>query len=790
MQALKLTVVFILVGLTSFAQTSQNKVVSTATTSQTFSVTTLEGVYHFATFNDNIIETVFVPTDETIDSASHAVILSRNNQPFSIKENANSIQLTHHNAQIFIQKSPLKIDCYYESKLIISDVQAIKNESSRSLNITIEPSEKLYGGGARALGMNRRGNKLALYNKAHYGYEYRSEQMNFCMPLVLSSKKYILHFDNSYTGSLDLAATKSNTISFEPTGGPLRFQLVMGEDWAHLLASYTALTGTQPLPPRWAFGNFASRFGYHSQAETERIVAGFKKDSIPLDAVILDLYWFGKEIQGTLGNLGFYNDSFPEPEKMMRDFLNVGVKTVLITEPFILTTSKRWEEAKSFLAKDALGNPFTYDFYFGNTGLIDIYDPASREWFWGIYKNLKNQGMSGIWGDLGEPEVHPENLIHSVGKANKVHNIYGHDWARMIQSNYATTFPNERPFILMRAGYSGSQRFGMIPWSGDVNRSWGGLAAQPEIALQMGMQGMAYMHSDLGGFAGDYNDEELYIRWLQYGVFQPIFRPHSQEQVASEAIFKTPETKRIVKNAIELRYQLLPYNYSIAFENQQTGMPLMRPLFFEDNKETLLSVSSSYFWGPSLLVSPVLEKGKTIQNIYFPGNTLWFDFYSSTSFQGGDSTVVELNKENIPTFVKGGAFIPMTEKIQCTESLRSDELIIHYYFDPSVCCSSFDVYEDDGKQADAYNEGKYSVLHLSQRTKRNKLTVTLTAENGQNTAFEGKTVTLVVHGVKKSPKKCTQRNAQIIDRQHDSSRKTMQITIKTTNKIENIQMKW
>jgi alpha-glucosidase (family GH31 glycosyl hydrolase) len=451
MQALKLSLVFLFIGLYSLAQTKQNNFISSESTTETFSIKTDQGVYHFASLKANIIETVFVPTEESLDSLSHAVILDRNKQPFTVQENANSLQLTHHDVKINIQKSPLKIDYYFEGQLIISDVQAIKNETTRSLNITIDTSEKLYGGGARALGMNRRGNKLALYNKAHYGYEYRSEQMNFCMPLVISSKKYLLHFDNSYTGSLDLAATTSNTISFEPTGGPLRFQLVMGEDWSQLLASYTALTGTQPLPPRWAFGNFASRFGYHSQAEVTTVVNTFKKDSIPLDAVILDLYWFGKEIQGTLGNLAFYSDSFPEPEKMMRDFSNIGVKTVLITEPFILTTSKRWNEAKSFLAKDALGNPFTYDFYFGNTGLIDVYNPASRDWFWGIYKGLKKQGMCGIWGDLGEPEVHPENLIHSVGKANKVHNIYGHDWARMIQTGYSNEYPTERPFILMRA---------------------------------------------------------------------------------------------------------------------------------------------------------------------------------------------------------------------------------------------------------------------------------------------------------------------------------------------------
>ena len=138
-------------------------------------------------------------------------------------------------------------------------------------------------------------------------------------------------------------------------------------------------------------------------------------------------------------------------------------------------------------------------------------------------------------------------MQHATGSADEVHNIYGHDWARLIFEGYQKEYPNERPFILMRAGYSGSQRFGMVPWSGDVNRTWGGLQSQPEIALQMGMQGLGYMHSDLGGFAGANVDDELYTRWLQYGVFQPIFRPHAQEEVPSEPVFRSEKTKQLAK---------------------------------------------------------------------------------------------------------------------------------------------------------------------------------------------------------------------------------------------------
>lgn len=145
---------------------------------------------------------------------------------------------------------------------------------------------------------------------------------------------------------------------------------------------------------------------------------------------------------------------------MINDFKDQGIKTILITEPFVLTTSKKWDDAvkRGVLGKDMKGNPFQYDFYFGNTGIIDIYDPKGKEWFWDIYATYtRDYGVAGWWGDLGEPEVHPSELQHATGSADEVHNIYGHDWARLVQEGYQRDFPDQRPFILMRAGYSGSQ---------------------------------------------------------------------------------------------------------------------------------------------------------------------------------------------------------------------------------------------------------------------------------------------------------------------------------------------
>jgi oligosaccharide 4-alpha-D-glucosyltransferase len=636
---------FSLLIFNSFSQNPNRKYISHEITPTGIEIQVNDGKYYISYYSEKIVETTFVPQGEIYQKESHAIEMKNsltklgvNNQ--DTKLSIKAFKTVFHNSfpslklnnsfVLEIDKAPFKITYLFNGDLITSEKSGYsKTDELESLEFNLTEKEVLYGGGARALGMNRRGNRLQLYNRAHYGYENRSELMNFTIPIVISSNKYMIHFDNASTGYLDLDSKKDNTLKYETTSGRKTYQIIAGDTWEELISNYTELTGRQPLPPRWALGNFSSRFGYHSQAEVMKTIAAFKRDSIPVDAIILDLYWFGKEIQGTMGNLEFYKDSFPDPQKMIHDLKAQGVKTVLITEPFILTTSSKWNEAveKKILATDNLGNPFKYDFYFGNTGLIDIYKPSANLWFWDVYKNLKNMGVAGFWGDLGEPEVHPEALIHNYGKANEVHNIYGHDWARLISDGYKRDFPTERPFILMRAGYSGSQKFGMIPWSGDVNKTWGGLRPQTEISLQMGMQGMAYMHSDLGGFAGNNDEPELYVRWLQYGVFNPIFRPHAQEDVASEPVFKDANTKRLAKKAIELRYQLLPYNYSLAYENSTKGLPLMRPMFFEEeNNEKLWTMEDQYFWGHNLLIAPVFEKGQQSREVYLPKKILGLTF--------------------------------------------------------------------------------------------------------------------------------------------------------------------
>ena len=748
---------FILITGTITAQTTGRDYTGYKDLGNSIELNVSDGQYLIEPMNEKIIHVTFRPVGKKLKNFCYAVDM----KPVSIKreiiETDEKLTIDTEGIDLLITKKPFNISYYYDDKLLVSENDGYQeSDTSWMLNFRITNNEVLYGGGARALGMNRRGYRLKMYNKAHYGYETHSELMNYTLPMILSSNRYAILFDNAGLGYLDLDSKKNNTVAYETFSGTPDYHVIAGDDWSDVINQYTLLTGRQPLPPRWAFGNFSSRFGYHSQKETENTVNKFFDDDIPLDAVIIDIYWFGKEIQGSMGNFEWYTDSFPSPQKMMERFAKKGVKTVLVSEPFILTTSTKWKEAvnQRVLGLNSQGNPYAYDFYFGNTGLIDLYKPEARQWFWNIYKGLTQQGVAGWWGDLGEPEVHPADMVHAIGTANEIHNAYGHEWAKLIYEGYQKDFPSIRPFILMRAGYAGSQRYGIIPWSGDVSRSWGGLVPQPEISLQMGMQGIAYMHSDLGGFAGgDKIDDELYIRWLQYGVFQPVFRPHAQEHIPAEPVFQAERTKILAREAVKLRYKLLPYLYTMAFENSKTGYPLMTPLFFhETDNPTLLTYDDAYMWGNALLVAPVKKPGEQYQDVYLPKGNTWVDFFTGQAYAGGKKITVPLSLNNIPVFVKGGSFIPMSVHTESTASYSINSFELHYYADPMTRKSTYSLYNDDGETPDAYTKGSYEIMTFTADHSEDYVKINLIKQTTYSEYAKTKNVVkLMVHNLKVRP---------------------------------------
>ncbi|MDT0581687.1 TIM-barrel domain-containing protein [Brumicola blandensis] len=677
-----------------------------------------------------------------------------------LSQNEKAFTFSAKNISAVINKDSLGVSFYRDGKLLVSEEAGFfAHDTLRGFRFALQDDEKLMGGGQRVLGMDRRGHRMPLYNRAHYGYTTESSQMYYSLPAVMSTNMYAIGFDNSASGFLDIGHTESDVLQFEAVGGRTSYIISSGETYAEIVKNFVDVTGKQPLPPRWALGNYASRFGYKSQKQTLETVEQFRKDDIPLDAVVLDLYWFGPDIKGHMGNLQWDKNTFPQPEKMIKTLKKNGVKTILITEPFILSTSTQWDSAveNDALARSLGGGPRRFDFYFGNTGLVDVFDEAAQDWFWDFYAALDQQGVAGWWGDLGEPEVHPGDSIHHFNgdkvTGDEIHNVYGHQWAKMVYERQTKLTPNERPFIMMRSGFLGTQRYGIIPWTGDVSREWGGLKPQVELSLQMSMFGLAYTHSDLGGFAGgEVFDPELYIRWMQYGVFQPVYRPHAQDNIAPEPVFHDQATKDIVREFVKLRYRLLPYNYSLSFENSLSGLPMMRPTFLHSASSDIEN-STSYFWGDAFLVQPITDPGVTNVKMKLPPG-VWFNFWNDSRYKNlsdDQETPLEIevsvSLKELPVLVKAGSFIPMAKDIQSTEAYDPSDLTVHYYHDPSVTQTTYTMYDDDGQSADSIKQANYQTIDFQAMSSDAGLQLDTQVKGSFADAPKSRDITFVVHGV-------------------------------------------
>ena len=690
--------------------------VNSAIFSQTTHLKTEDGSFAFVPLRADIIKVTFSPNNYIHnENISDAVVLKPTSIPYkcSVEQKGKSILV--------------------DNTVTITGTHHTDNY--RGYYFKLDTTEKIYGGGERALPLNRRGYKLELYNAPWYGYGEGADHLNYSVPFFTSSKGYALFFDNPSRGYVDIGKKDSSVFEYGAASGQLTFYIILGKDYKTILQNYYSLTGSQPLPPRWALGNLMSRFGYTSEENVKDVYGKMKAENIPVDGVIFDLFWFGDSIKNGLGNLDWVNKTkWPNPKGMIADFRKDHVNTILVTEPFIVKNTLAYNSSKPYLATDSVGNPYQIgNFYFGNAGLVDIFRKDAKDWFWKYYKKQMELGVEGWWGDLGEPEMHPTDMFHNLKDlgfnrpfgADEVHNVYGHNWTKMLFDKYASDYPNKRLFSLNRSGFAGTQRFSIFPWTGDVSRSWGGFRAQLPVLLGMSMSGVPYVHSDAGGFAGGEGDNELYIRWLQMAAFTPIFRPHGTALFEIEkAAFSFPSEpalidepyKTIAKKIVNQRYQFLAYNYTLAYQQAKNKQPLMRPLYYENPTDsTAIATGDEYYWGENIIVAPVLEKATNFRNVYLPEG-VWYNYNTNEKDMGGIQFKEPVTLDAIPIYIKAGTILPLyKEKIfSSTTALKNDKLTIAYY--PSSQKSSYTLYLDDGTSKNAIATNQYELISFSAQT--------------------------------------------------------------------------
>ncbi len=725
-------------------------------------VTAGQSSARFIFYAPDIVRVDFLPLLGTVPDSSFVVVRDTTDalSP-SVEENDSTLTLSSSAVSVVCTKYPLRFSYRSGSGALLLEEPVsgglAQMDSARIANFVLDPSEHIYGTGERGIGLDLRGETFSSFNTQVYGYSYPLSTMNINIPFLASTKGYALYFDNTYPGMFDLGASSTDRFSYEASAGELTFYVIAGARVENQLERYTWLTGRQPLPPRWAFGYLQSKFGYRNETEARTMVQTMRYEQIPCDAIILDIYWFNR-----MGDVSWYSANFPDPFQMMSDFQAAGFKTIVITEPYIIDASANWTEASTggFLTTDSAGGSYLMPHWWScdcPASLIDMTRPSARSWWWSKHPPFFGSELAGIWTDLGEPERHPDDMNHFLGSTAKVHNIYNLLWAQSVFEGFNQFRPNRRLFNLTRSGFAGIQRYGVIPWSGDVGKSFGGLAVQLPMLLNMGMSGLAYHNSDIGGFCCGFTTPELYVRWMQYGSFCPITRAHGTGPAIggqnTEPWAFGPTAESIARKYLQLRYQLLPYIYTMAYENHTTGMPLSRPLFFRYPDASAFSESSSYLWGDAFLVSPVVQEGQTSKTIELPQG-MWFDFWNDIQYAGGASITYGTPLDIMPLFVKAGSIVPMQAVMNFSNERPLDTLFLHTY-PSSGEATRFTLYEDDGYTL-AYQSGQYARTLIEQSRSGSDTSASMTVQIGSTVgSYEGKPAQRVyltdIHGVAAGP---------------------------------------
>jgi len=685
---------------------------------KSLTIHTTSGSVRLIPYADDIVRVDFLPTDTTESDSSFVIIQdSTTYVGFQVQSTDATMMLTMNTIHVIIQKYPVRLSFQKSNgEILLQESESGGMGSSghqRIARFQLTPNGRFYGSGERGGGLNLRNRIIELYNTQNYGYSRAPAQMNINVPYIGSNQGYALYFDNTYPAEFDIGASDPNQLVYQTEGGELTYYVIASSNIPGQLERYTWLTGRQPLPPKWALGYLQSKFGYRTEQEAREMVATMREKNFPGDAIILDFYW-----SSHMGDLSWDLSNWSDPDGMISEFADDGIHTIILADPYFVENSDYYGELTNqypeFVGRDLAGAPYTLSNWWScgcNAVLFDITNPDAQNWLWEKYSNLLDMGLAGLWTDLGEPERHPPNMHHSLGSAAKVHNIYNLLWAQTIFQNYSNYTPDSRIFNLTRSGFAGIQRYGVFTWSGDVSKSYDGLASQVPFMLNMGLSGLAYHSSDIGGFCYGNTTPELYIRWLELGVFSPFVRPHGTDFQATEPWTFGTIAESYARNLLTLRNQLIPYIYTTARENYLTGIPIVRPLFFDNQDDpSLMNNIESYMFGESFLVSPVLQEGVREKTLFLPQGK-WIELWTDDIYTGGQSVTVDAPLPQIPLFVKSGSIIPMQPPMDYVDTEPADTMKIHIYPDPQIS-GEFSLYEDDGITTE-YQGGAFATTTMS-----------------------------------------------------------------------------
>ena len=586
---------------------------------------------------------------------------------------------------------------------------------------------RYYGLGEQPMPLLRNGSVFPLWNTDRFGYRPGDMPIYSSIPFYLGVRDGVAHgilYDNPFRAEFDYSARMRSSVSYMAEGGidggELRYYVIPGPSLDSTLARYTRLTGRTSLPPRWSLGYHQSRYSYYPDTMVENLAREFRRRDIPADVIHLDIHYMNGYRDFT-----FDPERFPQPKRLMDTLAAKGFKVVTIVDPGLKVDSA-WSVYRDGLARGAYvttpdGAPYIAIVWPGRSVLPDFSRASVRDWWGARHQALVDVGVRGVWNDMNEPASFGGQTIADIvqfkgdghpGTHLEYHNQYGTLMARAAFEGFHRLRPDRRPFIITRAGYAGVQRYATI-WTGDNNSTWDHLRISLPMILGLGLSGIPFAGSDIGGFNGA-PSAELYSRWLQAAALVPFMRTH--------AMIGTPrrepwsygaEHERANRAAIRLRYRMMPALYTAYFQHTEQGIPVVRPIFWNTLTDSVaLGTDDEFILGDHLLVAPVADSGAQSRAVYLPAGR-WYRLGSGDAYVGGQRVTVEapgvLNDggdttglRGLPVFARAGAVIPSQAVVSYEGQRRLDTLSIDVY--PGSAKS--ELYEDAG-DGYAYQRGEY-----------------------------------------------------------------------------------
>jgi alpha-D-xyloside xylohydrolase len=596
-----------------------------------------------------------------------------------------------------------------------------------------EVSFSIYGSheGFYGLGQHQAG----VWNYRGETVDLSQENTNIAIPLLVSTNGYGIFWNNPSRSRVNNRFVHALYLSAE-VADRVDYYFLYGPEADQIIGHYRELTGEVPLFGRWAYGFWQCKNKYQSEIELETVAGRYRALHIPADNIVQDWFWWV-----TMGEMK-WNPNYPDPQRMIDKLHEEHFHLMVSIWPYFRPGTAVYDEFDKkgwFVAKTQ-----TAGFHPLGQALYDATNPEARKQYWANANTaLFQKGVDAWWLDTDEPET--EGREDNILTTNKLHlgsgaryaNVYPLFHAGGVSNGQRTTSEEKRVFILSRSAYAGSQRYGVTAWSGDVLSDWVTFQRQIPAGLNYSISGMPYWTTDIGGFisGGNLNDpkfRELFVRWFQFGAFSPIFRVHGTRNPDENELWSYgADAQKILVDYDTLRYRLMPYIYSEAWQVTSHHGTLMRPLVMDWREDVeAQNTGDEYLFGPAILVSPVTTEGATSRTVYLPQAT-WYDFWTGEKVEGGKRGIritADAPLEKLPLFVRAGSIVPMGPAMEWTTEKPADPIELRVY--PGAD-GDFTLYEDENDSY-RYQKGAHATiaLHWDDRAK----TLTVGAREG---SFKG-----------------------------------------------------